>query len=108
MFALPSDGQLGRATCSTSDKTVCHNLNLPKCDIHFIDSVMKLPWYNALNVILYQDLSIVNHEQVTVKFQSFLPRCPAAVSTRCFQNILNFTTSNYRQKFGQNVMLNLF
>lgn len=57
MFALPSDGQLGRATCSTSDKTVCHNLNLPKCDIHFIDSVMKLPWYNALNVILYQDLS---------------------------------------------------
>lgn len=57
MLALSSDGQLDGATCTTSANTVCHNLNLPKCDIHFIDSVMKLPWYNALNVIRYEDLS---------------------------------------------------
>lgn len=57
MFALSSDGQLDGATCTTSPQTVCHNLNLPKYDIHFIDSVMKLPWYNALNLIIYQDHS---------------------------------------------------
>lgn len=37
-------------------KTVCHNLNLPKCDIYFTDIVLKLLWYNDLNMILYQEL----------------------------------------------------
>lgn len=55
MFALPSDEHLDGTTISA--KTVCHNLNLPKCDINFIDIVIKRPRYNDLNMILYQDLS---------------------------------------------------
>lgn len=54
MFVLPSDEHLDGTTISA--KTVCHNLNLPKCDRKFTDIVLKLPWYNDLNMILYQDL----------------------------------------------------